>query len=180
MQGLLSKVMKASCPYSRRLQWNVNLNLYSRCDRQSTCANVAREILEELKQNVDLYQSEIDRETFSSNFRNFKVFCILDDKCHPDARYLSVHKCNVLAKACLDEAIFQLMDDTVDVSDKKNKIISILEAYIVCLMTSPFSSNTCSSSLDASLSVYKLKFMGKGMQYLEKISQNKFHNRNFR
>lgn len=149
------------------------MGLYIRCERQSLCATVSREALHELRSNLNRYRDMVADNYLQLNTCN--LFDILDAKCDPECRYLGDHRCGALALLCLEECIFMLtVDDLRDCSSDENMaMIQILEAFIGYVTSPPYQATCKTNSASEYLSIYKLRFMGKGMQYLEKMSQKR-------
>jgi hypothetical protein len=93
--------------------------------------------------------------------------------CAPNHKLIFDHNCNFLAILCLEECIFILKCDELYSEDHTKSILNILEFYIRYLSRPPFQQKCKSDTLNDYLFLYQHQFLGRGILYLQKLSETK-------
>lgn len=173
ISGMLSSIsLRNIVPYHVRLSFLYKCNAYVRCDAQSNCSTVARNILQELRSNITAYRANFINKSMTRV--NCRIVDIMDEQCDPSFKYISDHNCNVLAILCLDECFFKLSNDYIDDPESICSMIEVLNTFVNIFTSPPYQSKTFSDHIDEHLHLYKFKFMGQGIQYLlESAKQRK-------
>ena len=160
-------------PHNYKIFLKYKVNMYDRCDKQSICSKLALELLTHIKSNIHYYKNRFsDISTPPSHhyqiFFNTDIFKMLDEKCDPSCKYLSLDRCSLLSIFCLEECLLILMVDNNSKSEDKSDCIQLLNIFISILSQSPYSLKCNSDFKNKNLSLYQLQFLGKGMSYLQK------------
>jgi hypothetical protein len=147
-----------------------------RCEKMSSCAIQARELVKLIESDATLKAN--------SAYKPQKIqdkFIAFLDECHrvdggKTYHYLTVYKCNAMALLTVDEALRQVydaMNSGYYESAKSEHVLRALEALYDYLNDNSLFCSTIKANARAAemMELYKLQYVGRGMEYLKKRSE---------
>ena len=153
-----------------------------RCEKMSSCAIQARELVKLIENEAVLKANNTATDKFISlPPQTQEKFIKFLDECHrvdggKTYHYLTVYKCNAMALLTVDEALRQVydaMNSGYYESAKSEHVLRVLESLYDYLNDNSLFYSTIKANAHASemMELYKLQYVGRGMEYLKKRSE---------